>query len=204
MKSTLIIPATFSLILAAAATANAQPSTALAGTAAAADQGDVSQISGELVPVSNHDRYRDSYRTLNIATNPVGLLLGSYGVSASYAIHANFALHADVSYFKPIETEIKGMEASIGVPVYFREVYSGLFLEPGLMFREITEEDGTKTTQYGPQLLVGNHWSWDSGINVAVAAGLGRNLNQNIEGDETFELTEDVIINGYLRFGYAF
>lgn len=51
-------------------------------------------------------------------------------------------------------------------------------------------------------MLVGWHWMWDRGLNLAVAAGVGRNWpRQDTESDYDDEAP---FVNGYLRFGYAF
>lgn len=206
MKTNLILSTMATLLLAGVATANAQPSSAaVAHTGSAAPgQEDVSQINGQLVAVGDHNRYRDSYRKINISTNPVGMVVGLFGVSASYAVHQNVALRADFNYYAPVGEDERGVEVGVGLPIYFRKVYSGLFLEPGLMMRQISDEfSDSDTTQFGPQVLVGKHWYWDSGLNLAVAGGLGRNFNTNDENEE-FAEDEEVFFNGYVRFGYAF
>ena len=54
----------------------------------------------------------------------------------------------------------------------------------------------------GPQVLVGWHWSWDSGLNVAAAFGAGRNIAAE-DNSEDFD-SDEIFANGYLRFGYQF
>lgn len=205
MKSNLIFSTMAALLLSAAATAHAEPTAAVAHTGTAVSgQEDVSQINGQLVEVGDHNRYRRTYRKINVSANPVGMIVGVYGVSASYAMHPNFALRADFNYYAPLGEDEQGVEVGVGLPVYFRKVYSGLFLEPGLMVRQISDNSSdASTTQFGPQVLVGQHWYWDSGLNLAVAAGLGRNFNTNQESEE-FSDDEEIFFNGYVRFGYAF
>ena len=55
----------------------------------------------------------------------------------------------------------------------------------------------------GPQVLAGWHWTWDSGFNVAIAVGAGRNLVTK-KDRYGYSTSESVFPNGYLRFGYAF
>jgi hypothetical protein len=77
-------------------------------------------------------------------------------------------------------------------------MYSGLFLEPGIISRT-TSSGGSDSTTFGPQVLLGYHWYWDSGFNAALAFGAGRKLNT----DDSYS-DDEAFVNGYLRFGYAF
>jgi hypothetical protein len=199
----------FLTVSAAAATAQAQPAPAPAPApapvrAAEVDAqnraDDISTINSQLVEVGDHNRYRFSYRKWNVSTNPIGLVIGSYGASLSYAFSEHVALRGDLNYYEPVESDASGFEVGVGAPIYFRKMYSGLFLEPGVISRKLTSsEDGATTV--GPQVLVGYHWYWDSGFNVAAAAGVGRNWNTSDE-DEASE--PELFPNAYLRFGYAF
>jgi hypothetical protein len=152
-----------------------------------------------------------------VSTNPIGFILGSYGVSVSYGINQNVAIRGDLNYFSPPgenDLGITGVEIGVGAPIYFKRTYQGLFLEPGIISRTFTQSDCTDydanfacssrsdstNTTFGPQVLVGWHWTWDSGLNFALAAGAGRNWatkDTTYGGDEVFA-------NGYMRFGYAF
>jgi len=163
---------------------------------------DVSELKGQLVPVGEQERYRYSYPTWNISLNPVGVILGSYGLSASYAPGANVAIRLDLNYYDPIwDKNTDGFEAGLAVPIYFRKVYSGFMIEPGVVVRYLKENSQfggrSSVTTTGPQMLVGYHWIWDSGLNMAVAAGVGRNFSKKNDYDELF-------FNGYFRVGYAF
>jgi hypothetical protein len=183
-------------LLALIASATAVPA------AAAAEE--VSQIQGQLVPVGQHNDYLYSFRRWNISSNPIGWMLGSYGLSVSYAPHDNFALRADVNYFHPVGSHENGYELGVGVPIYFRRSYQGAFLEPGLIVRH-TETDydtSASKTIFGPQVLVGWHWTWDSGLNIAAAVGVGRNWST--KPNEYDDSEDEPFVNGYLRFGYAF
>jgi hypothetical protein len=104
-----------------------------------------------------------------------------------------------------------GYQISATLPLYFRRAYSGPFLEGGLLMRTDMSESYTESyDQYGnaysyetmddssswigPQLMFGWHSTFDSGLNVAFAAGFAKRLESN--GD-----TEG---NAYFRVGYAF
>jgi hypothetical protein len=189
----------FLAVSAAAATAQAQPVPATAAEVDAQNRADdISTVNGQLVEVGDHNRYRFSYKKWNVSTNPVGLVLGLYGVSLSYAFSEHVALRGDLNYYDPIDSDINGVEIGAGAPIYFRKMYSGLFLEPGIISRT-TSSGGSDSTTFGPQVLLGYHWYWDSGFNTALALGVGRNWNTD-EADDDGE----VFANGYLRFGYAF
>ena len=75
----------------------------------------------------------------------------------------------------------------------FGKMYSGVFLEPGLVRREADNV-------MGPQVLLGYTWFWDSGMSVSLAAGAGRNLNEGNDDDSG----NDSFGNGYFRVGYGF
>jgi len=93
-----------------------------------------------------------------------------------------------------------GYELGLGVPIYLRRTYSGPFLEPGVIVRQISYSHDSSTV-YGPQVLIGWQWMFDSGLNVAVAVGAGRDWSTHQVDDYS---DEKVFANGYLRFGYAF
>jgi opacity protein-like surface antigen len=160
-------------------------------------QTDVSQINGQLVPVGDHNQYRLSFPRWNLSVNPVGWVLGLYGARGSYALHQNVAVAVDVNYFNAVDGDDHGFEGSLGVPIYFRRAYQGAFLEPGVMFRRVKDAAMAAENEVGPQVLVGWHWMWDSGLNVSAALGAGRNFGSNSDDNPLF-------VNGYLRFGYAF
>lgn len=193
-----------SAVSAAAATAQAQPSPAPVQAAEVNAQNranDISTINGQLVEVGGHNRYRFSHPRWNVSTNPIGLMLGYYGASLSYAITDHVALRGDVNYYDPVDSDTTGTELGIGAPIYFKKMYSGMFLEPGAIIR--TESSGgSDSSTVGPQVLLGYHWIWDSGFNAAAAFGFGRNWNTD-QSDE-FAEDDELFVNGYLRIGYAF
>jgi len=203
------------LLAGAAGTAAAQPSTAPADAAPPAPQthdwNDVSHINGQVVPVGETNSYVKSYRRTNVSTNPIGWIAGFYGISASYGINNHLAIRADANYFSPVNSEMTGTELGIGLPLYLRRTYQGAFLEPGAIIRHTKYDyssdgyqDTDEHTTIGPQVLFGWHWTWDAGFNVAVAAGIGRNLVDDDSGDEYESDDDDVFFNGYFRVGYAF
>jgi hypothetical protein len=206
------------LVSAAGATALAQPSET-PPTAPAPPQNatwsQVSNINGQLVPVGEKNSYLYEFKRTIISADPVGWIMGVYGVSGSYALDDHFAIRGELDYISPPDNNgTTVFEGDVGLPIYFRRTYQGAFLEPGLVMRQIhdpntynydaatgTETTGTtNTTQFGPQVLVGWHWTWESGFNVAIAAGVGRNLEHKA-GDYS---SDEYIPNGYMRFGYAF
>jgi hypothetical protein len=163
------------------------------------DGTDVSHINGQLVKVGEHNEYYYTFRRTNLSANPLGWVLGIYGASVSYGFSQNVAIRGDVNFFAPPDTDVRGMELGVGLPIYLRRTYQGPFLEPGFIARSFRDGGGDDVySQVGPQVLVGWHWSWDSGLNFAIAGGLGRNWSN----DEEYE--EDIFPNGYMRFGYAF
>jgi hypothetical protein len=199
---------TVSTLLLASASALAQepaavPQTATAPATAPA-QSDVSTLNGELVEVGDKNRYLYSYKRWNASTNPIGWVLGSYGASLSYAPTSIVAVRGDVNYYN-FDGD-SGFELGLGAPIYFRKMYSGFFLEPGLTFKAISVDLGDQPSEditvVGPQVSAGWHWYWDTGLNVQLSLGVGRNWNSD-EGD-AFSDYNEVFGTAALRFGYAF
>ena len=167
-------------------------------------QDDVSQINGQLVKVGEHNEYHYTFKPWNVSVNPIGWIVGMYSASVSYAFHPNIAVRADAGLYDSAISDDQGYEAGLTVPIYLRRVYEGVYLEPGVLVRQIKNRpynDHTSTTA-GPQVLVGWHTTSDSGLNVSAAFGLGRNLIHDDKQD--YYGNEKVFPTGYLRFGYAF
>lgn len=174
----------------------------------------VNHINGQLVPVGQENDYLKKFKRWNISTNPLGWIWGSYGVSVSYGLNQNIAIRGDINYYSPpgqdsSDYKVSGVEVGVGLPIYFRRTYQGLFLEPGLISRTFTDSYScidcsstgeTTNTTFGPQVLVGWHWTWSSGLNFSLAAGAGRNWSAK----DTEYGSDEVFPNGYMRFGYAF
>ena len=181
---------------------------ALAGNGAPQNEPweNVSHINGSLVKVGEKQDYLLSYKKLNISTNPIGWIMGIYGASASYALGQNVAIRGDANLFS-LKRE-RGYEVGISAPIYFRRVYSGPFIEPGIVARafqsmddnfgsDCTDCSSSTSALVGPEVLFGWHWSFDSGLNIAAALGAARNVGgaANVSSDP-----EPV---GYFRISYA-
>lgn len=208
------------LLLAALATTSTARADGVANPAASpspapapqnADWKDVSHINGQLVKVGESNDYHYTFKKTIVSTNPIGWIYGAYGVSVSHALNNHVAVRGDVNYLSGfLDEETSGMEVGVGAPIYFRRTYQGVFLEPGFISRRLTHtcqgcsgaggDVMDSETTFGPQMLMGWHWTWDSGLNVAVAAGVGRNWSS---ADDEWD-SEKIFANGYLRFGYAF
>jgi hypothetical protein len=175
------------------------------------DWSNVSHINGSLVKVGEKSDYLLRYRKTNISTNPIGWMFGFYGVSVSHALSNNIALRGDANIISFDNSS--GYEVGASLPIYFRRVYSGPFIEPGLIVRGSRSKDyycdstydgcGTTTETFtGPEMLFGWSWIFDSGLNVAFAVGAARNLNPQM--DQYGYVTDSVQPAGYFRIGYAF
>lgn len=148
------------------------------------------------VPVAMAPQQMSSPRW-NIASNPLGWIVGVYGASITAGLAENLAVRADANYFTPIATESKGFELGAGLPIYIDRTFDGLYFEPGFIVRRYGDDRAEHL--FGPQLLAGWHWIWNSRLNVAVAAGVGRDIRG--ARDTTHA---NFFLNGSLRFGYAF
>lgn len=164
----------------------------------------LSHINGVPVKVGEHtEYYYDShkFRPVNIAVNPIGLIVGMYGVSVSVAVTEQIAIRGEFTAYNLVDSESSGTELDVGVPFYFKKMYSGFFVEPGIMYRSMDSGYGDADVEFGPQALVGWHWSWDSGFNVVVAGGAGRNFNSQ---EDEWGGSNTLFVNGYFKVGKQF
>ena len=159
------------------------------------DWNDVSHINGQVVKVGERGDYLYRWKTTNIASNPIGWMFGLYGLSVSHAVHNNVALRGDANALSLSNTT--GYEVGFSVPIYFRRVFSGPFVEPGMLARNVSCRGcDDRPAHIGPEVLVGWHWTFDSGLNVAMAVGAMRNLDNHTSSVEAEPA-------GYFRIGYA-
>lgn len=187
--------------MAVAATANGAPQNE--------DWSNVSHINGVPVKVGERNDYLYKFKKTNIAGNPFGLFFGYYDISVSHAVSNNLALSAAVSGWSFDGGDDQGFQFTASAPLYFRRAFSGPFLEGGLILRTTDDEEyyydcfdcSTSTmgdSWVGPELLFGWHWSFDSGLNIAMAAGVAKRTNNDNDYSDGTEA------NGYFRVGYAF
>ena len=174
------------------------------------DWSNVSHINGHPVPVGERNQYLYKYKQNNIMIDPFGLFFGYYDGSFSHGINQNVALSVGVS-----DLSVDGdnmLQVTASAPIYFRRTFSGPYLEPGIIFRSTSSTNqvdyancadcmssgsSSSDSWAGPELLFGWHWTFDSGLNLAIASGMAKRLDQN-NGDSGIEF------NGYFRAGYAF
>lgn len=161
------------------------------------DWSNVSHINGHPVKVGERGDYLYTFRKTNIASNPIGWMVGIYGLSVSHAVSQNVVVRADGNLFNTEEDG--GYEVGLTVPIYFRRAYQGPFLEAGLMIRQLEACHSCETMEpanVGPQAMFGWHWTFDSGLNVATAFGAFRPMNDG-------KTVDDVEPAFYFRIGYA-
>jgi uncharacterized protein DUF3575 len=171
----------------------------------------VSNINGQLVPVGQHTDYLYQFKRTNISTNPIGWIVGIYGVSVETALNDNLALRFDANYLSIRESNSTGYEVGASLPVYFKRTYQGPFIEPGIIIRGFHHNNTDQAfagdasssqdkAHVGPSVVFGWHWTFDSGLNVAMAFGMMRNMNT----DQMSSSGDDIEPSGYFRVGYAF
>jgi len=182
------------------AVAPAQPQMAAQPAPQNEDWQNVNHINGQIVKVGEKGDYLIKFKKTNIATNPIGWMFGIYGLSISQAVTDNVAIRGDANFIN-IDNE-SGYEFGISAPIYFRRAYSGPFLEPGLITRGSSStyadcsDCGSSYSMVGPEILFGWHWSFDSGLNVAMAFGAARNMSSDSSDGDPEPA-------GYFRIGYA-
>jgi hypothetical protein len=191
-----------------------EPAPAATTRAAAPNAAGVSEVDGQLVKVGDRTQFENDVKKWNVSTNPLGLIYGSYGLSVGYTLSNNIALRADVNYIDALHSDDSALELGLSAPIYFRKTYLGLFIEPGVALQRLHVAAGTNdageavkeatVNMVGPEMLIGYHWNWDSGLNVAIAAGVGRNFNTSDEKSNDDRANQDFFAAGYLRVGYAF
>jgi len=175
------------------------------------DWNNVSHINGSIVPVGERGAYLKRFRKANIAANPIAWMFGYYSLSASYAVGENIVVRGDVSFGKQLEGG-DGVELGASLPIYFRRAYSGPFIEPGLIVRTVQADTSTYGAPSGNstmsttnaqtlvEMMIGWHWSFDSGLNMAMAFGAARELS-NSNGQAASDNPHPA---GYFRIGYEF
>jgi hypothetical protein len=167
------------------------------------DWSNVSHINGQIVKIGERTDYLVKGKSTNLSTNPFGLLFNYFDISGAHALTQNVVLSGSLTMWN------NNMQGSITLPLYFRRAFSGPFLEPGLLMRSTSNTDsyacsgcanGSSTDSWsGPEILFGWHWTYDSGLNVAMAFGGARRLGSNPDGS-----SNQAEVNGYFRVGYAF
>jgi hypothetical protein len=166
--------------------------------------GNVSHINGTPVKVGERQDYLYRTKKFNLSTNPFGYFFGYYDIAGSMALGQNLAATVAITGWD--EDYSSGYQFSATLPLYFRKTFSGPFLEGGLLVRATSHEDyyysdcfdcssDSTDSWAGPQLMFGWHWTFDSGLNVAFAFGVAKQM-----GNED----NDTDANGYFRVGYAF
>lgn len=174
----------------------------------------VSHINGMPVAVGERNRYLYKFKRTNLAVNPFGLLFGYYEGGAQFAVSQNIALSVSGAYYSLGNNgDTSGYQIAASAPIYFRRTFSGPFLEPGVIARSTRQHvyyaacaDGYSCGSSDPrdnwagiEMLFGWQWTFDSGLNVAMAFGVAKHLESNRSGS-----TDDADANGYFRVGYAF
>ena len=179
---------------------------------------EVSNINGTPVPVGEHMDYLVTpAKRFNLTTNPLGFLVGFYGVSGAVAVTDNITVRGNVEYFDyEFFGRTKGHELALSAPIYLKRAFSGPFLEPGVIYQqtmdtpwELWAEDGPPMavahTFIGPEVLFGWHWTFDSGFTCSAALGLTRNMTARTKDEAgSDDGTHEARPTGYMRVGYAF
>jgi hypothetical protein len=191
-----------STLTALALAASLSPTARAADVKAEADE--VNTLNGQLVEVGERNKYILSHKPWNVSTSPLGWMYGAYSLSLSRSLGENVAVRGEAEFLSDyVGTGLNGFGGVVAAPIYFKKMYDGFLLEPGFRYQSF-DKSGTTMSYYGPQVLAGWHWMWDSGLNVSAAFGMGRIWGSATSGDTSSDKVEGVLPAGYLRVGYAF
>jgi hypothetical protein len=191
-----------SLFAAFALAASISPAARAADVKAEAEQ--VNTLNGQLVEVGERNKYLLAYKPWNIGTNPVAWMYGAYSLSLSRALGDNLAIRGEAELLRDyLSSGMNGFGGVVAAPIYFKKMYDGFLLEPGFRYQNF-DSGGSSLSYYGPQVLAGWHWMWDSGLNVSAALGMGRIWGSANAGESSNGNVEGTLGAGYLRVGYAF
>lgn len=171
------------------------------------DDDKYSNIEGQVVPVGEKNRYEYDYPKWNIYTNPFSWFWGQMSLGASRAIHQNFTINGSAGFLYGYwgEPNVYGGLFDLSATAWFRKVFSGFYLEPGvaLVFATQGGTADVSATVGGPQLIAGWGWIWDSGFNINLGLGLGYYWGKGDNFQNTSYL-DGIFPTGKLAFGYAF
>jgi hypothetical protein len=166
----------------------------------------VSHVNGTVVPVGDRNAYLYTTKQTNLSIDPFGPLFGYYDLAASRAMSTNLALTFAATGWS--HDDSTGYQLAATAPIYFRRVFSGPFLEPGIVVHasnDCTDCSMSSTqTWAGPEVLFGWHWTFDSGLNISWAVGAAKQLVTSSSAAAYEGGGNDVAFNGYFRVGYSF
>ncbi|MBK7539997.1 MAG: hypothetical protein IPI49_32515 [Myxococcales bacterium] len=122
---------------------------------------------------------------MSLGVNPLAWMIGFYGMSATVALSRHTALRADGTYVR-LRDDFESYEFELGMPIYPLAPFHGPFIEPGVSLRRSRGSafvngledppprysDRPVSHLRGATFLFGWHWMTDSGVNLAVAAGV--------------------------------
>lgn len=126
---------------------------------------ELSKVDGQIVPVGTKNDYEYKYRKINIGSNLFQLPSDIVSLSGSYAFHQNLAVRVGgkLDYSDGGKYQRRSNNSLFaGLPIYFRKVYTGVFVEPGY------------DSHAGIYVAGGYHWMWDSGFNIYAGIGTAR------------------------------
>jgi hypothetical protein len=151
---------------------------------------ELSHINGTPVKVGEHNEYYYDNKRFNLSVNPLGIMTKWISVAGSVAVTDHLAVRGDLSFYAG-EGDLSNV--TLGGTLYFKKMYSGFFVEPGVGVLNVDS-----STHSLAQVITGWHWTYDSGFNIMAGFGIGRSLGS--ETDDEF----DYIPTGVFKTGYAF
>jgi len=122
-------------------------------------------------------------------------------VGYTHAFHRYFGLRVDAGLYHIWKTDFYAFQLSASMPIYFKKMHDGFYLEPGA-YGLVGSIDGDTITAGGPQLLLGWGWIWDSGFNINLGFGMTYTWASGNVGGGAWNI-DGPMPTGRLAFGYA-
>jgi hypothetical protein len=174
------------------------------------DQVNLSTINGHPIKVGEHNEYYNQHPKFSIGLNPLGLVMGMYGLSGTYAVSDHVGVRGEflIAHNALGESGANGSSLQFGAPIFFKQMYQGFFLEPGLTVRSSSRKDWDGNAQdvstVGPHIMAGWQWRWDSGFTASLAFGATRDVSSNNDNNDVGYDNNEVTPTSYFHTGYTF
>lgn len=141
-----------------------------------------------LLALASSTAYAEPPRRIELATDPLALVNGTYTVDAAYAIHDHVALTGEALYVDPGDSSPAWRQSRVqaGVRLFLDRAFQGPFVEAGLRRTHATgdgyavDQNGTAIPfhadyrMFGPTVSVGWQWTFHDTWSLSYAVGTSK------------------------------